>query len=86
MEESSGFVLLGMRDLGRIYSTAVTYSDFILDHWLLCGEWIERVKSESRVISLEDPSRQDVNKQSLQAFKNQKRVWKKIHQKAYKDF
>lgn len=68
--KSLGFVLLRMRSSGRIYGAAVTYSDFILERslWLLCGEWIERVKSESLVMSLEGPSRQDVNKQS---FKNQ---------------
>lgn len=55
--------------------------------WLLCGKGIERVKGKSHVTSLEDPSRQDVNKWSLQICKKQmckKIFWKKIHQKVYR--
>lgn len=57
--------------------------------WLLCGKRIERVKGKSRVTSLEDLSRQAINKPSLRTCKNQmcrKIVWKKIHQKVYRGF
>ena len=84
--ESLHFILLKMRSLRRTDSRAVHALTCILERslWLLRGKGIERVKGKSHVTSLEDPSRQAINKPSLQTRKNQmcrKIVWKKIHQK-----
>ena len=89
MRKSWDFILQGTRSLGRIYSRAVTCCILERSLWPLCGEWIERVKEESHITSLENPSRQDRNKQWLQTCKNKmwkQTVWKEIHQKAYRGF